>query len=177
MSYTRTVLFHFAALHTQTSRTDSQRRSGSRALISAGLIVLSALLALLASAGSSPTPPVSADSDSRVSNPSGPRNWYYGKKGLTFDPEGPTALWIGIRLQTRFDDYPGQNPSADDLRLERESEFDLNRGRLKGGGTLAADWFDVYFDYDQPSNAPLDLRTTFKLSDALTLRIGQWKSD
>ena len=35
----------------------------------------------------------------------------------------------------------------------------------------------MYFEYDQPSNALLDLRTTFKLSDALTLRIGQWKSD
>ena len=35
----------------------------------------------------------------------------------------------------------------------------------------------MYFEHDQPSNALLDLRTTFKLSDALTLRIGQWKSD
>jgi hypothetical protein len=58
------------------------------------------------------------------------------KKGLTFDP-GPTSLWTGIRLQTRFDDYPGQNPSAADLRLERDSELDLNRGRLKGGGCSA----------------------------------------
>ena len=33
------------------------------------------------------------------SNASWSRNWHYGKKGMTFDPEGPTALWIGIRLQ------------------------------------------------------------------------------
>ena len=60
------------------------------------------------------------------------------KKGLTYDPEGPTNFWIGVRLQTRFDDYPGQNPSAADMRLERDSELDLNRGRLKGYGPLGA---------------------------------------
>ena len=177
MSYTRTVLFYFAALEYQTSRTDSLRGSGSRAVLSVGLFVLGALFAGPVSADASPTATVSADSESRASNASWSRNWHYGKKGLTFDPEGPTALWIGIRLQTRFDDYPGQNPSADDLRLDRESELDLNRGRLKGGGTFAADWFNVYFEYDQPRNALLDFRTTFKLSDALSLRIGQWKSD
>ena len=58
------------------------------------------------------------------------------KKGLTYDPEGPTNFWIGVRLQTRFDDYPGQNPSAADMRLEWDSELDLNRGRLKGYGPL-----------------------------------------
>ena len=60
------------------------------------------------------------------------------KKGLTHDPEGPTNFWIGVRLQTRFDDYLGQNPSAADMRLERDSELDLNRGRLKGYGPLGA---------------------------------------
>ena len=54
--------------------------------------------------------------------------WYSGKKGLAYDSEGATNLWIGVRLQTWFDDYPGQNLSAADLRLERDSELDLNRG-------------------------------------------------
>jgi phosphate-selective porin len=53
----------------------------------------------------------------------------------------------------------------------------LNRGRLKGGGPLAADWLDVYFEYDQPSGYLLDLRTTLKLGDQLFLRVGQWKSE
>ena len=70
-------------------------------------------------------------------------------------------------MQTRFDDYPGQNPSAADLRLERDSELDLNRGRLKGGGPLGAEWLDVYFEYDQPSDYLLDLRVTLKLCDQL----------
>ena len=32
------------------------------------------------------------------------------KKGLTYDPEGPTNFWIGVRLQTRFD-YRGKIPA------------------------------------------------------------------
>ena len=102
MSYTRTLLFHFAALEYQTSRTGPLGGSGSRAVLSVGLIVLGALLAVLASADASPTPTVSADSESRASNASWLRNWHYGKKGLTFDPEGPTARWLAIRLQSEL---------------------------------------------------------------------------
>jgi hypothetical protein len=68
-------------------------------VLSVGLIVQGALLAVPVSAEASPTATVSADSESRVSDASWSRNWHYGKKGMTFDPEGPTALWIGIRLQ------------------------------------------------------------------------------
>ena len=63
------------------------------------------------------------------------------------------------------------------MRLERDSELDLNRGRLKGGGPLGAEWLDVYFEYDQPSDDLLDLRATLKLGEQLFLRLGQWKSD
>ena len=80
-------------------------------------------------------------------------------------------------MQNRFDDYPGQNPSAADLRLERDAELDLNRGRLKGGGPLGAEWLDVYFKYDQPSEDLLDLWATFKLGEQLFLRLGQWRPD
>ena len=96
-------------------------------------------MAISASAESVQTEPVEPDADAVSDSDVSGESWYYGKKGLTYDPEGPTNLWIGLRLQTRFDDYPGQNPSAADLLLERDSELDLNRGRLKGGGPLAAD--------------------------------------
>ena len=76
-------------------------------------------------------------------------------------------------MQTRFDDYPGQNPSDAELRLERDSELDLNRGRLKGGGPLGAEWLGVYFEYDQPSDDLLDLRATLKLGEQLFLPLGQ----
>ena len=63
------------------------------------------------------------------------------------------------------------------MRLERDSELDLNRGRLKGGGPLGAEWLGVCFQYDQPSDDLLDLRATLKLGEQLFLRLGQWKSD
>lgn len=113
---------------------------------------------------------VSADATER-------KDWHYGKKGLTYDPEGPTNLWVGIRLQTRFEVESEQTSVADELRRDQDSELDLNRGRLKGGGALAVDWLDVYFEYNQPSDALLDLRATLKLTDFLSLRIGQWKSE
>ena len=142
------------------------------------LVVLVCLsLAMSASAESLQTEIVEPDASVVLNSGGSQETWYYGKKGLTYDPEGPTNLWIGVRLQTRFDDYPGQNPSAADLRLERDSELDLNRGRLKGGGPLGAEWLDVYFEYDQPSGYLLDLRATLKLGEQLFLRLGQWKSD
>ena len=100
--------------------------------------------------------------------------WHYGKKGLIYGPEGPTNLWIGIRLQAWFDDDPGQDPSDADLRLERDSNPEPNRGRLRGGGLFGAKWLDVYFEYDKPSGYLLDLRATLKLGEQLFLRLGQW---
>ena len=47
----------------------------------------------------------------------------------------------------------------------------------EGGGPLGAEWLDVYFEYDQPSDDLLDLRATLKLGEQLFLRLGQWKSD
>jgi len=104
-------------------------------------------------------------------------SWRYGKKGLEFDPEGPTALWLGFRLQTRLDTFPTSPVAAQDLRLDVDTELELNRARIKGGGTLFFDWLDVYFEYDQQIPALLDLRTTLKFGNGLALRLGQWKSD
>ena len=165
---------HLAARTAGASRRLSKKRAqGGRCLL-AGVVWLSLAMSAMAESLQTETvePDASAVSDSDASR----EPWYYGKKGLTYDPEGSTNLWIGIRLQTRFDDYPGQNSSAADLLLERDSELDLNRGRLKGGGLLGADWLDVYFEYDQPSGYLLDLRATIKLGDQLFLRMGPWKS-
>ena len=155
---------------------EAHRESKARVL---GRWLLAAMVWLSASASAEPlqTETVERDNSAVSESDASQEAWYYGKKGLTYDPEGPTELWIGVRLQTRFDDYPGQNPSAADLRLERDSELDLNRGRLKGGGPLGAKWLDVYFEYDQPSGYLLDLRATLQLSDQLFLRLGQWKSE
>ena len=90
--------------------------------------MVSLLLAMSTSAESLQTETVEPDADVVSGGDAPHETFYYGTKGLTYDPEGPTNLWIGVRLQTWFDDYPGQNLSAADLRLERDSELDLNRG-------------------------------------------------
>ena len=69
------------------------------------------------------------------------------RKRADLRSEGRTTLWIGTRLQTQFDGYPRENPSASDIRLEQDSELDLNRGRLKGRGPFGAKC-RVYFEYD-----------------------------
>ena len=115
------------------------------------------LLAMSTAAESPQTETVEPNTDTVSDSDASHKHFYEGKKGLTYDPEGLTNFWTGVRLQTQFDDYPGQNPSDAELRLERDSELDLNRGRLKGGGPLGAEWLGVYFEYDQPSDDLLDL--------------------
>ena len=166
---------HLAARTVGASHRSSKKRTQGGHWLLAGVVWLS--LAMSAWAEPLQTETVEPDANAVSDSDASREAWYYGKKGLTYDPEGSTNLWIGIRLQTRFDDYPGQNSSAADLLLERDSELDLNRGRLKGGGLLGADWLDVYFEYDQPSGYLLDLRATIKLGDQLFLRMGQWKSE
>ena len=166
---------HLAARTAGASYRLSKKRTQVGRWLLPGVVWLS--LAMSASAESLQTETVEPDASAVSDSDASREAWYYGKKGLTYDPEGSTNLWIGIRLQTRFDDYPGQNSSAADLLLERDSELDLNRGRLKGGGLLTADWLDVYFEYDQPSGYLLDLRATLQLGDQLFVRVGQWKSE
>ena len=102
----------------------------------------------------------------------------YGKQGLQFDDgTGNNFLWFGVRLQTRWanshvtqDALPGSPVSSD-------SEFAVNRGRLKLGGHLFSPAFTVYSEYDIVDNRLLDLRATYKFHDWLSVRIGQWKSE
>mgnify|MGYP006064209841 FL=1 len=96
------------------------------------------LLAMSTAAESPQTETVEPNTDAVSDSDASQEHFYKGKKGLTYDPEGLTNFWTGVRLQTRFDDYPGQNPSDAELRLERDSELILNRGRLEGGGPHGA---------------------------------------
>lgn len=102
----------------------------------------------------------------------------YGKQGLQFDDgTGNNFLWFGVRLQTRWanshvtqDALPGSPVSSD-------SEFAVNRGRLKLGGHLFRPAFAIYSEYDIVDNRLLDLRATYKFHDWLSVRVGQWKSE
>jgi len=102
----------------------------------------------------------------------------YGSKGLQFEtPDGNNFLWFGVRLQTRFsteditqDLLPG-DPS------ETDSEVKLNRGRFKLGGHLINPDFAVYTEYDFPTGRLIDFRGTYRFSELLSLRVGQWKAE
>jgi hypothetical protein len=102
----------------------------------------------------------------------------YGDQGLQFDDgTGNNFLWFGVRLQTRWsdsevtqDDLPGAPSSSD-------SDFALNRGRLKLGGHLFSPALAIYSEYDFVDSRLLDLRATYKFTDWLSVRLGQWKSE
>ena len=100
-----------------------------------------------------------------------------GRKACSTNPRTArqTYGW-GCVFQTRFTDGPDKPATAEDLD-QKISTLDLKRGRIKGGGTLLADWLDVYSEYDFTSNTLLDYRATFALNDWLSLRVGQWKSE
>jgi phosphate-selective porin len=104
-------------------------------------------------------------------------SFFYDARGLEFDPPGPTSLWIGLRFQGRLDTFPGSTATVDDLRDDRETDVEMRRARIKGGGTLFADWLEVYSEYDFPSSTLLDLRATVTLGGWLSVRAGQWKSE
>ena len=104
--------------------------------------------------------------------------WHYGSKGLEYDPaNSETSLWLGLRFQTRFDTYPGDLTSANDLKGESANEIKLRRARIKGGGSLFADWLQIYSEYDFPSDTLLDYRVTATWQGWLSFRAGQWKSE
>ena len=69
------------------------------------------LLAMSTAAESLQTETVEPNTDAVSDSDASREHFYYGKKGLTYDPEGPTNLWTGVRLQTRFDDYRGKIPA------------------------------------------------------------------
>lgn len=102
----------------------------------------------------------------------------YGKQGLQYeDSAGNNFLWFGVRAQTRWtgsavveDELPGAPVSDSD-------ELKVNRARLKLGGHLVRPAFTVYSEYDLVGERLLDLRATYQFSDALSIRIGQWKSE
>jgi hypothetical protein len=103
---------------------------------------------------------------------------HYGEKGLQYQPaDSATDLWLGLRFQSRYDSFKGDITSLNILSGEQQSGTDLRRGRIKGGGKLWADWFDVYSEYDFQSETLLDYRVTLAQSDALSFRVGQWKSE
>ncbi|WP_279244228.1 porin [Candidatus Litorirhabdus singularis] len=88
-----------------------------------------------------------------------------------------TDLWLGVRLQTRWSNSRITQDALPAPVEEEDSELKLNRGRIKGGGTLLDPRLDVYSEADFTDQRLLDLRMTWQFSPALYLRLGQWKAD
>ena len=58
----------------------------------------------------------------------------YGAKGLEYNSTtSATALWLGLRFQTRYDSRKGSFTSLESLQGPKHSSLDLKRGRIKGG--------------------------------------------
>ena len=74
-------------------------------------VIIWLLLAMSTAAESPQTETVEPNTDAVSDSDASQEHFYKGKKGLTCDPEGLTNFWTGVRLQTRFDDYPGKIPA------------------------------------------------------------------
>jgi phosphate-selective porin OprO/OprP len=122
--------------------------------------------------------PALGDDAEGASPPAAKGRFSYGNQGLQFeDGTGDNFLWFGVRAQTRWtgasvveDELPGA-PVSD------SGEIAINRARLKLGGHLFSPRFKVYTEYDLVGTRLLDLRATYRFADALSLRVGQWKSE
>lgn len=102
----------------------------------------------------------------------------YGKQGLQFDDgTGNNFLWFGVRLQTRWANTRVTQDKLPGAPISESSDFALNRGRLKLGGHLLRPAFTIYSEYDIVDSRLLDLRATYKFTDWLSVRVGQWKSE
>ena len=99
----------------------------------------------------------------------------YGSKGLDIrSRDGNFFAHINWRAQMRFTSREFEDPIAPNPD-EREGNFVVNRARFKLGGHAYRPWLGYYFEYDFVQSALLDLRFTLQASDALQLRVGQWK--
>ena len=113
-----------------------------------------------------------------VDSPQNHQLFNYGEKGLQFTTKDEsTFLWLGVRLQGRYDSLPGSLNSADDLNGSDLENWDLKRGRFKGGGHLFSESLQVYSEYDFTTETLLDYRVTYNPSEQFALRFGQWKSE
>ncbi len=103
---------------------------------------------------------------------------YKKDQGLVLETkDGGTSLWLGLRFQYRYTDLDGSPVDPATLPSQKEDEFSLNRGRIKGGGHLLHPSVQLYSEYDFSEDYLLDFRTTIDLHDQLSIRAGQWKTE
>jgi phosphate-selective porin OprO/OprP len=99
--------------------------------------------------------------------------------GLTAESEdGNYSFHLWLRGQFRgsypFDAQPRQ---ADDFGAPRITNMEIQRARIKAGGTVFRPWIEFYAEQDIVSSRLLDLRITVSPKPWLRFRVGQWKID
>jgi hypothetical protein len=103
---------------------------------------------------------------------------YEPDRGLVFETnDGSTSLWLGLRLQIRYTNLPGDAVDPLELTSQHDDELTLNRARIKLGGHLFHPSIDIYSEYDFKEDRLLDFRATIRLRDSLKFRVGQWKTE
>jgi hypothetical protein len=99
----------------------------------------------------------------------------YTPKGLDLrSRDGNYYAHVNIRAQLRFTSREFDDPIAPSPEVQ-EGDFAVNRARFKLGGHAYRRWLQYYLEYDLVNSWLLDLRFTLQASDALRLRVGQWK--
>lgn len=99
--------------------------------------------------------------------------------GLTAESEdGNYSFHLWLRGQFRGS-YPfeGAPRQPDDFGAPRVTDMEINRARIKAGGTVFRPWIDFYAEQDIVGNRLLDLRITVSPKPWLRFRVGQWKID
>ena len=125
------------------------------------------LLGLLLAA----TPATASESDQARNAPTFA---YERDNGLVYR-QGDTDLWLGLRGQFRYNSVATELDTENVETIDRSLE--VNRARIKGGGTVLKPWFAAYGEYDLVGSKWLDYRATLTVSGWLDIRVGQWKSE
>lgn len=103
--------------------------------------------------------------------------WSYGDRGLEWrDDSAGSFLWLGLRAQSRYSSAAEELHAPEDFDAPDQAFGTINRSRFKVG----AQWRDRltgYHEYNLRDGYLLDLRATYQFSDALNLRLGQWKTE
>jgi len=102
----------------------------------------------------------------------------YGDQGWQYDDgTGNNYAWFGARLQSRVSTQNVTEVELPGAPTRQSSDANINRARLKLGGHVLRPGLNFYTEYDLVGGRTLDLRGTIKFNDALSVRVGQWKSD
>jgi len=99
--------------------------------------------------------------------------------GLTAESEdGNYSFHLWLRGQFRgsypFDAAPR---SEGDFGAPRISNMEIQRARIKVGGTVFRPWIEFYAEQDIVGSRLLDIRITISPKPWLRFRVGQWKID